>query len=239
MLPWLLAALVLALGAIYYAWRQRSRAYYAGVGELERFVPAEPPVRPEPLSRAPVPTEPAAPPPPPPAPMGVVSTRLRPWLDLDFQPGRCVITDDQATIEFSLSVLNSGSSPARDVLIEACMFNAGPVQDQQIAAFFENPVAKGERLPQIPPLKKVTLKSAVTLPRDQVVEFEVAGRKLFVPLIGFSALYRWGSGEGQTSMSYLTGLDTKSEKMGPFRLDLGPRIFRTLAAREHHVRVRN
>jgi hypothetical protein len=54
---------------------------------------------------------------------------------------------------------------------------------------------------------------------------------VFVPLIAFNALYRWGSGEGQTSASYLLGRDTKGEKMGPFRIDLGPRIFRSVAGR--------
>ena len=238
MLPWLLAALAVGLGIVFYAWRQRSRAAYAGAEALEAFVPAEAPPAPEPLRRAPAPAEPA-PIPPQPAPGLIVSTRLRPWLDVDFVPGRCILTEESATIEFTLSILNSGTGPARDVLIEACMFNAGPAQDQEIAAFFEHPVAKGERLPQIPPLKKVTLKSAVTLPRDQVREFEVAARRLFVPLIGFNAIYRWGnSSEGQTSMSYLVGRDTNGEKMAPFRTDVGPRIFRGLGAREHHVRVR-
>ena len=83
------------------------------------------------------------------------------------------------------------------------------------------------------------MKSAVSLTRDQMRQFEVAGRRLFVPLIGFNALYRWSGGDGQTSASYLLGRDTKSEKLAPFRLDLGPRIFRGLGARQHSVGVRN
>jgi len=186
------------------------------------------------VQRAP-PPRPAS---PAPSPAGIVSTRLRPWLDIAFSPGRCVVEEDKATIQFDVVVHNSGGAPARDVLIEASMFNAGPTQDEEIGAFFAHPVAKGDRIPAIPPLKRVALKSAVSLSRDQLRQFEVAGRSLFVPLVGFNALYRWSGGEGQTSASYLVGRDTNGEKMAPLRLDLGPRIFRGLGAREHNVRVR-
>ena len=54
---------------------------------------------------------------------------------------------------------------------------------------------------------------------------------MFLPVIAFNALYGWGGGDGQTSATYLLGRDTKAEKLGPFRIDLGPRIFRSVAAR--------
>ena len=71
----------------------------------------------------------------------------------------------------------------------------------------------------------------MTIAREQVQEFEVGGRKVFVPLIAFNALYQWSGGDGQSSIGYLVGRDTKSEKLAPFRLDLGPRVFRGLGAR--------
>ena len=118
------------------------------------------------------------------------------------------------------------------------MFNAGPAQDQEIGAFFVHPVGAGNRVALLPPLKRLELKSAVRLGPQQMRMFEVAGRRLFVPLVAFNALYRWGDSEGQSSASYLVGRDTQNEKMAPFRLDLGPRIFRDLGAREHHLRLR-
>jgi hypothetical protein len=233
-IPWLLALALLGAGAGYYAWRQRSQPSYAAAsGVSDELAAPEPAPAPQPLQRTP-PPRPAQ----PPSAGGVVTTRLRPWLDIAFSPGRCVVEDDKATIQFDVIVHNSGSAPARDVLIEASMFNAGPSQDQEIGAFFAHPVAKGDRIPAIPPLKRVALKSAVSLTRDQMRQFEVAGRRLFVPLIGFNALYRWSGGEGQTSASYLVGRDTQGERMAPLRLDLGPRVFRGLGAREHSVRVR-
>ena len=56
----------------------------------------------------------------------------------------------------------------------------------------------------------------------------LAGRKVFVPLIAFNALYDWSGGEGQTSAAYLVGRETNGDKLGPLRLDLGAREFRSL-----------
>ena len=236
MLPWLLAALAMAGAAGWYFLRQRHRESYAGAGTLAFQGPSP---APQPAVRTP-PRPPAATPPraAEPEPAGIVSTRLRPWLEIEFTPLRAVVDEQKAAIQFELSIFNSGSVPARDVLIEGCMFNAGAAQDQQIRTFFDNPIAQGDRIPVIPPLQRVQVKSAVVLPRDQVRPIEIEGRSLFVPMAAFNALYSWSRGEGQSSTSYLVGKDTKSEKLGPFRLDLGPRMFRSLGFREHALRLR-
>lgn len=159
-------------------------------------------------------------------------------MEVEFAPSRCVVEDDRVVLEFDVHLLNSGGAPARDVLIEASLFNAGPTQDVDIGNFFANPVARGDRIPVIPPLKRVSINTAVVAPRGQVRVYEMAGRQVFVPLIAFNALYRWSGGEGQTSVSYLVGRDTQGEKMAPFRLDLGARTFAGLGAREHQAGVR-
>jgi hypothetical protein len=90
----------------------------------------------------------------------------------------------------------------------------------------------------IPPRQRINVNTAVFLARDQVQPITIEGRPLFVPMIAFNTLYRWSGGEGQTSASYLVGKETQGDKLAPFRLDLGPRIFRGLGAREHQLRVR-
>ena len=238
-LPWLLALLALAGGAAFYFLRLRPRAQFAGAAGVSQFVgtpEAGAAARPVPRPAPPVPAPPRSPPPS----TGIVSTRLRPWLEIEFSPERAIVDDDKVSIEFVMAIFNSGSGPAREILIEGALFNAGPLQDKQIQMFFENPVAQGERIPGLPPLQRLSVRSAVVLPRSQVKPIEIEGRPLLVPLVAFNALYRFGGGsEGQTSVSHLVGKQTQGEKLAPFRLDLGPRIFRGLGAREHELKVRN
>lgn len=245
-MPWLFALMLAAAGAGVYFWRRRStaRPAYAGSVRVEELIAtpvAPPPVAPRVAQPAhalkPAPTP--APAPTLPRSDGIVSTRLRPWIDIEFGATRAVVTDDAATVHFDIVLTNSGSAPARDVLVEAQMFNAGPEQDRQLGVFFERPAPQVDPIPEIAPLSRIELKSAVALPRADVREYEVDGRKLFVPVLGFNAHYRFGGNQGQTSASFIVGRGGEGGgKMAPIRLDLGPRIFRGLSARQHSVGVR-
>ena len=264
LLPWILALLAIGGGVLAYAFRGRFRAsplrmpaLATGPLPLPRelpprsFPPAPPPPpqgtinvrRPDPFALEPSTTPPAI---TTARPAGIVSTRLRPWLEIEFEPTRAVIDDNQASVMFDIIVTNSGNAPARQVLVEACMVNAGPEQDAELRRFFDAPVGMGDRIAMIPPLGKIALKSAVSLLLDQVRGYEVGGRRLFVPLVAFNALYEWGSSQGQSSAAYILGRSTSTSegdgerdgRMAPLRLDLGPRIFRGLEGRRHPLGMR-
>ena len=231
-LPWLVAAALLLAGAGVYFWRNRQREALAGGADYDGFEAYQP-------------GPPTAPPAaagqrlaPEPDPIGIVSTRLRPWLEIAFRPLRCKIDDENVTFEFELGLFNSGSTPARAILVEASYFNAGEDQDRNIEQFFANPVGAGERAVSLAPLKRMVIKTKVVTPRAQVREFEAGGRKVFVPLIGFNTLYRWATGEGQTSASFILGRKTDGEKLAPFRLDMVDREFRALGKRDLPAAVR-
>ena len=246
-LPWLIAALAVIGGAMFIlSRRRRPREAYAGVSDFDPVTP-EPEPAPEPkISWQPAPTpEPVPPPPAPrnvvstafkappatPAPAGVVSSRLRPSIEIGVKPLRCVVDDDQVTIEFELELFNAGTAPARAIHAEASIINASATQDQDLAAFFANASPTPDRLDVIAPMKRIALTSRVVAPRSAIQEYELAGRKTFVPLIAFNAVYQWsGGGSAQTSAAYLVGRETSTDKLGPLRLDLGPRDFRSLAA---------
>ena len=134
-------------------------------------------------------------------------------------------------LEFELELFNSGTAPARAVLAEASLFNAGATQDQELAAFFANPVGAGERLDAIPPMKRMTFTNQVVAPRTAVQEYELGGRKVFVPVLAFNALYQWSGGHAQTSAAYLVGRETKGDKLGPLSFERGPRQIGKLASR--------
>ena len=141
-------------------------------------------------------------------------------------------------IEFEIELFNAGTAPARAVLAEASLLNAGATQDKELIGFFANPIGAGERLDAIPPMRRVNFASRVVAPRSAVQEYEVAGRKAFVPVIAFNALYEWSGGKAQTSAAYLVGRETRSEKLGPLHLDLSPRAFTSLGARVLPAAVR-
>lgn len=251
--PWVAALLTLIGGGAFIARSRRGknrrygdpgRMAFAGLApetNVETVPPrAQPAPRPDPVPPRVQPT-PRPDPVPPSAPKAaddglVKSTALKPELNFQFVPDRAVVTEREVMVQFDVVLTNSGAAPARDVLVEAKLVPAHAGQDQEIAAFFQQPQATGDRMAGIPPFGKVSLKSAVRLPIDQLHSFEVDGRKLFVPLVAFNILFRGGGSEGQASASFLVGRgDDGDEKLAPFRLDLGPRIFRGLSARPHSM----
>jgi hypothetical protein len=72
------------------------------------------------------------------------------------------------------------------------------------------------------------------MPRAEMREIKVQGRSLFIPTVAFNLLYAWGRDKtGQTCSSHIVGREPEqpSQKMAPFRLDLGPRIYRQVGQR--------
>ncbi|QDP19228.1 hypothetical protein [Sphingomonas xanthus] len=252
---WILALMAATAGIAYLGWNRfgrreqpdPGRMAFAGlapddVSEAPSFPPAR--TRPDPApprsqpAPAPRPAAPAAPPavPEPKAPDDglIVSTAFKPDLRFDFRPDRAVVTEHEVMLQFELVIVNAGTAPARDVLVEGALFGAHARQDQEIAEFFGKPNGQGDRMPAIAARGRVGLRSAVKLPIDALHSFELEGRKLFVPIVAFNILFRTGSGESQASASFLVGRGNESDaKLAPFRLDLGPRIFRGLSARPH------
>lgn len=259
---WIAALIALIAGGAFFAWSRRGRnqrfadpgraafaglAREAGLGGASEAEPRVAP-RPDPIpSRAqpaPAPsTQPIPQPSPAPTPAPtaaddglIVSTRLKPELNVQLLPDRVVVTEQEVLFQFDVVLSNSGSAPARDLLVESRLVTAHAGQDREIAEFFQAPAGTGDRMPGLSPLGKISLKSVVRLPLDQVHAFEAGGRRLFVPLVAFNILFRAGSGEGQASASFLIGRGSEDdEKLAPFRLDMGPRIFRGLVVRAHSI----
>jgi hypothetical protein len=150
-----------------------------------------------------------------------------------------MVTDEHAAIVFDVTLFNSGSAPARDIAVEACMINAGEQQDAQLTRFYATPGQVPDKIPAVAPLARVTLKSAVRLPRAAVQEYEVEGRKMFIPMVAVNSRYRWSSGEGQSAASFMVGRAADERaKLGPLRLDQGARGWKGLAARRYEKGIR-
>ena len=159
-------------------------------------------------------------------------------MDINLVPLRCLVEDDKVTFEFAVNLINSGGAGARDILVEASVYNAGPTQEQEIGAFFARPPGPGERIAAMQPMQQVTVQSALVAPRGSIQAFDVGGRQVFVPLIAFNVTYRTGRREGRTSAAFMLGRENDSEKLAPLRLDLGERAFAGLGARVLPITVR-
>jgi hypothetical protein len=221
------AALVLLLGGFLLLRRRRAQAALdaardAARGELGGVLRT-----PEP---APAPAPAAEPEPEPEAPAAP-----RPWLELDIVPERAAATDAEAVVHYALTITNQGDAEARNIRIDPRLFNASSEAD--MAAFFQGPIHEQSGSPQVVIVPGATLKlnGQVAMPKAELREIELAGRLIFVPMVAINVAYDWaGGGTGRTSRSWLVGreAETPQAKMGPFRLDLGPRIYRSVGRRE-------
>jgi len=193
--------------------------------------------RPEQHAPEPVLIPAAAPPAPRPDPVP------RPWIELTLKAERASATLDQTVVQFELEIANTGKSPARNLRIDVKMFNAGAEQDKEIGAFFRTAGRESARLnlPGVGPETSGVIRGEVTMKRDEMRAVVLDDKYLFIPVLAVNALYDWGDGRsGQTSKSYVVGreLEAPSAKMGAFRVDQGPRVWRTIGQRQHTLAKR-
>jgi hypothetical protein len=208
--------------------------------EAEPLIATEPQPTPAP---APLPVAAAAPEPVALAPAPVAQAPasdvpgivMRPWLELVFKPARATATDGGASVQYEAVIRNTGNAPARNVRLAARMFNSGQDIQAEVSRFFGMGVDSPDGAPlTILPRTEVSLSSVVTMEREEMREIKVQGRSLFVPTVAFNLLYEWGRDKvGQTCSAHVVGREPEkpSEKMAPFRLDLGPRVYRSVGQR--------
>jgi LPXTG-motif cell wall-anchored protein len=159
----------------------------------------------------------------------------RAWLEVEFKPSRAAATDKEAIVHYELVLRNVGKLPAGNIRIDSKLFNAGAETD--IMAFLGGPIHEHSGSPHVlvAPGDELRLGSTIAIPKEDVREIVIDGRSLFVPAIAINVAYGWGSnGAGRTSKSWLVGREAEqpSQKMGAFRLDLGPRIYRSVGQRQ-------
>jgi hypothetical protein len=169
----------------------------------------------------------------------VVSTGLRPWIDLDVALLDIQLTEQEARLRFRLTLMNSGAGGARDIVVEAFALNAGESQEAELAAFFARPEAAEVAIAQLPRLGTAELVHEVVMPRGAIREYMAQGRRLFVPVLAFNASYRWSGGMGRTGAAFLTGHEVPgSDRLAPLRLDGSAKRLTGLGGRRLKEQVR-
>jgi hypothetical protein len=168
----------------------------------------------------------------PAAPPQPVGPRAR--LDVQFIPARASATVDAAVVEFDLVLKNVGDVPATNIRIDTRMFNASATKE--MAEFLKGPIHDESGSPhvQIVPGDELRLGSAMAMPKEDVREILMQGQRVFVPAVAANVAWDWGTdGRERVALSWLVGRESENRaaKMGAFRLDLGPRIYRQVGVR--------
>lgn len=240
---WVAAGLAALAAAVAAAWLLRRRPR-TGDGEEDSFVEVEstPSAPPAAAAKPPAP-RPAPPRPAPAPPPGPVPTS-RPQIDLAMEVRGARLSLMGATIDYTLVVHNRGERAAEDILIRSFIANADAAQQGGLAQFFA-----GQRgLPthsivSVAPGEGARLTGELRLLPDQIAPVQMGDRALLIPLVAFDAQYRWTdesddpAGQGRTGRAFIVGQEKTppADRLAPFRIDLGPRQYRTPGSRATEV----
>lgn len=171
-----------------------------------------------------------------PARVHAARSGLTDWpLQIDCQPIRFTLTLRHAALAYALTFCNRGADPLGPMIIRADLAStsAQTVQDRAMSR-------TGDALPlchyldSLPPGAAIELTGELRLPLADVAAMRLGAAELLVPLL---RLYAESAGDVgpalSTATSFAIGLPPLSAGSGmqPFRLDLGPGIWRKLTAR--------
>ncbi len=224
-----LALAVLALAA----WARRRRP--AAPDEPAEVQEAEPESAPS-VAAMPVPRPAPTPLPPPPAPApSPVAPAAARGLVLTLEAVRLGATLVNTTLAYRLTATNAGPDALSDIAISGDMIAAHASRSMEeqlgIAGPELPPIGRIERLG---PGESAVLEGEFRLPLAAVTPIRHGQAQLFVPVARFDA---WASDSAHRAVSaraaFLVGQDnaTASDRLQPFRLDLGPRVWDAIGQR--------
>jgi hypothetical protein len=176
---------------------------------------------------------PASIPPIVPAPSIAVVTK-RPQISLEFIPEKATLGFSSLTLKGQLQILNAGNVAATDMQLRLAMTSANQRQRETIAAF------SGGSIPVEPkPLggakagERLALDIEMAVQVSELDSYMIGDKRIFVPVMLANLAYDWDGGTDNVTMACMVGREgaPPQEKMGPLRLDLGPRSFSPLGQR--------
>lgn len=165
-------------------------------------------------------------------PITVVANR--PQISLEFIPEKATLGFSSLTLKGQLQLVNNGDASASDMQLRLAMISANQRQKETIAAF------TGGSIPVEPkPLGEARAGERLALDIEMAVQvseldsYMIGEKKIFVPVMLANLAYAWDGGTDNVTMAWMVGRETTplQEKMGPLRLDLGPRSFSPLGQR--------
>jgi hypothetical protein len=149
----------------------------------------------------------------------------RPWLEFLMRPVRAGTSEDEARVEFELTVGNTGSVPARDVRVSTWMVAAGEGTDME-RSLIEPPADATRSQMTIAPGDGARVEGAISLPHEGL-------HGSVLPVVVADARYRLPDGsEGRTHASFAVGLPS-GDGIAPFDTDRPSGLRDDVEARLH------
>ena len=217
--PWLLGLAALAgLGGLALFLLRRRR-------DVEPDYAYQPVAEPEPEREVAVEPDPIA------APIAPSVSPSRADLTLAFRPTRAGLNMLSATVEGELTVTNTGEAAASEVRVRAVLLTAHPGLDRDVAALRGEPVARPAAPPfALGPGEARSLRVVAASPREALQVLTAGERPMFVPVVAIDV----GHADGRAGQAYAVGVERAgSSKLAPFWLDVPPKSYTDVAAREH------
>lgn len=210
---------------------------------VEPVEPAAP--SPQPVVAAPPAARPVPRSVPPQALKGTITARAptlpyasdaRAQLVVEYLPARADVGVDNLTVAGRMRVTNIGNAPARAMQLRLALTSASAQQAQVISSFHadtEHFAAKD--IGDLDPGKSLDMDIELGIALKDLQSFTINGQRLFVPMLLANVGYAWDARDGQDKAEFACLIGREStppqEKMGPLRLDLGPRSFAGLGQR--------
>jgi len=172
--------------------------------------------------------------------VGVAKTkpkpRAKPELDMRFIPEMATLGMINLTLRGELKIVNHGKAMARNVRLRSAAICACDTQPAKIAAFNAGDIGpEADPIDNIRKGERVSVAIEISLPRAELESYNVDGRQICVPIILAELAYsgmRADSGQ-QVQIAAMVGreADPPQDKMGPLRIDIGPRSYDMLGQR--------
>ena len=160
----------------------------------------------------------------------------RPALEMRFDPERAVLGMVNLTIKGELKIVNHGKAVACNLRLRTAAICVNADQMAIIASFNRGVFGpKADSIDNIEKGERISIAIEISLPRSELDSYAVDGREICVPIILADLAYSGmeaGSDE-RIQIAAMIGREAKppTSKMGPLRIDLGPRSFDMLGQR--------
>jgi hypothetical protein len=173
--------------------------------ERPKLAPAAPPATPVPSDSAPEP------------------------LQVTLEPLRVSLTLMNATLAYRLEIANRGAAPIVGLAIGADMISAhaSMTREQQLSGPGAG-AATVQRIERIEPGESRIVEGEFRVPFSQIVPIRQGNAALLLPLARFRLE---AEGAAPVVRTFVVGQPGAGAALQPFRLDLGPRVYPTLAQR--------